>query len=130
MSAVVLFDGVCNFCNGTVNFILEHDPEGYFRFAALQSEAARPLLAEARLASDFLDNIVLVEDGACYVRSTAALRIVRRLSWPWPLLYAAVVIPRPLRDFVYDWVARNRYRWFGKSDVCRLPPPSVRERFL
>ena len=130
MAAVVLFDGVCNFCNATVNFILSRDSEGFFRFAALQSEAARPLLAEARLPSSFLDNIVLVEDGVCYVRSTAALRILRRLSWPWPLLYAAVIVPRPIRDGVYDWVARNRYRWFGKSEVCRLPTPSERARFL
>ncbi len=130
MAAVVLFDGVCNVCNGAVNFILERDPGGYFRFAALQSEAARPLLAAARLPATFLDNIVLVEDGACYARSTAALRIVRRLAWPWPLLYAAVIVPRPVRDFVYDWIAKNRYRWFGRRETCRLPAPAERERFL
>ena len=123
MAAVVLFDGVCNLCNDSVDFILSRDPAGYFRFAPLQSEPAKPLLARCKLPSSFLDNIVLVENGECHVRSTAALRIARRLAWPWPLFYAAIVIPRPLRDAIYDWVARNRYRWFGKREHCRIATP-------
>jgi predicted DCC family thiol-disulfide oxidoreductase YuxK len=130
MPAVVLFDGSCNFCNSSVDFIIDRDPAGYFRFAPLQSKAARPLLAHCHLPPEFLDNIVLVEDGACHARSTAALRILRRLNGLWPLLYAIIVLPRPLRDTIYDWFARNRYRWFGKREACRIPTAELRDRFL
>lgn len=126
----MLFDGVCNVCNRSVDFIIERDPSGHFRFAALQSEAARPLLERCALPAEFLDNIVLVEDDACYVRSTAALRIVRHLRRPWPLLYVLLLIPRPVRDVAYTWFARNRYRWFGKQQSCRLPNPELADRFL
>jgi predicted DCC family thiol-disulfide oxidoreductase YuxK len=88
------------------------------------------LLRQCRLPSHFLDNIVLVENGSCYGGSTAALRIVRHLRAPWPLLYALVVVPRPLRDAVYFWIARNRYRWFGERDSCRMPDREVVSRFL
>jgi predicted DCC family thiol-disulfide oxidoreductase YuxK len=128
--AVVLFDGVCNLCNGAVNFIIDRDPDGYFRFAPLQSDAAAPYLDGTDDGVGDLGTIVLVEDGQTYVRSTAALRIARRLTAPWPLLFLAVAVPRPLRDAVYDWVARNRYDWFGTRDECRLPTPGLRDRFL
>jgi len=127
---VVLFDGVCNLCNGAVNFIIDRDPDGYFRFAPLQSDVAEQHLADTDAAGATLDTIVLVEDGDAYVRSTAALRIARRLSGPWPLLYAAMVVPRPVRDAVYDWVAEHRYDWFGKRDQCRVPTPDLKDRFL
>ena len=128
--AVVLFDGVCNFCDRSVSFIIEHDTGPHFRFAALQSEAARPLLERCGFRPGLLDNIVLVEDGVCYKRSTAALRILRRLSGLWPLLYALILVPRPIRDAGYDWFARRRYGWFGKRDECRVPSPELRDRFL
>ena len=128
--AVVLFDGVCNLCNGAVNFIIDRDPDGYFRFAPLQSDVAEQLLAGTDAADAPLDTIVLVEDGAAYVRSTAALRIARRLSGLWPLLSAFLVVPRPLRDAVYDWIAANRYRWFGRREQCRVPTPGLKDRFL
>lgn len=128
--AVILFDGVCNLCNGAVNFIIDHDPAGYFKLAALQSEAARPLLEEHGLSADVLDSLVLIEEGRAYQRSTAALRIVGRLRGPWPLLRVFLAVPRPLRDAVYDWVATNRYDWFGRRDKCRVPTPELRERFL
>ncbi|GIV61600.1 MAG: hypothetical protein KatS3mg044_0466 [Rhodothermaceae bacterium] len=127
---IILFDGVCNLCNGSVNFVIDHDPDGYFRFAALQSETARALLQALRVPDDRPESIVLIEDGKVYTRSTAALRIARRLSGAWPLLYAFIVVPRRLRDRVYDWIARNRYRWFGRRDTCRLPTPELRSRFL
>ena len=130
MPALVLFDGVCNFCNSAVDFIIDRDPAGHFRFAALQSESARRVLADCRLPSGFLDNIVLVEDGACHARSTAALRILRHLRGPWTLLYVLVLIPRPIRDTAYDWLARHRYRWFGKRSECSIPSPGIRARFL
>ena len=129
-SAVVLFDGVCNLCNRSVNFIIDHDARAYFRFAALQSDAATPLLARCGLAADFLAGVVLWEDGRCFTRSTAALRIFRRLGGPWPLLYACILVPRPLRDAAYDWIIGRRYRWFGKTESCRVPTPEVMDRFL
>jgi predicted DCC family thiol-disulfide oxidoreductase YuxK len=128
--AVVLFDGVCNLCNGTVQFIIAHDPSAHFRFAALQSEASRRLLGETQMRGTLPDSVVLVEDGCVYSRSTAALRIARRLSLPWPLLFALIVVPRPLRDMVYDLIARHRYAWFGKRDSCMMPTPELGARFL
>jgi predicted DCC family thiol-disulfide oxidoreductase YuxK len=128
--ALILFDGVCNLCNGTVNFILDHDPDGYFRFAPLQSEVAQEQLAGTDAAGADLDTVVLVEGGTVYVRSTAALRIARRLTAPWPLLALFLAVPRPLRDAVYDWIATHRYDWFGRRDQCRLPTPALKDRFL
>ena len=124
---IVLFDGVCNLCNATVNFIIDRDPKGVFRFAALQSGAGRRLAG----ALDS-ESIVLVDPdrGRTYVRSTAALRIAAGLRWPWPVLAAFLAIPRFLRDAVYDLIARRRYRWFGKLETCRLPEPGVKERFI
>jgi predicted DCC family thiol-disulfide oxidoreductase YuxK len=128
--AIVIFDGVCNLCNGTVNFIIDHDPAGHFRFAPLQSSTAETYLDGADGPDRDLGTIVLVEHGQTYVRSTAALRIARRLTGPWHLLYLAIGIPRPLRDAVYDWIAANRYDWFGRRDQCRMPTPALRDRFL
>lgn len=128
MASVILFDGVCNLCNAWVDFVVRHDPEGRFRFAALQSEAAGDLLRGA--PPDLPDSIVLVEDGTVWVRSTAALRVARGLGLPWSLAWIFILVPRSVRDAVYDWVARNRYRWFGRRDTCRIPTPEERARFL
>jgi predicted DCC family thiol-disulfide oxidoreductase YuxK len=128
--AVVLFDGVCNLCNGFVRFVIPRDPRGRIRFAALQSEAARRLMAQAGVTPGSADSIVLVEGQRAFVRSEAALRIARQLRFPWPVLYGLVVVPRPLRDWVYDIVARNRLRWFGRRDVCMVPGPETQDRFL
>ncbi len=128
--AVVLFDGVCNLCNGAVNFVIDRDPDGYFRFAPLQSDVGEEILADTDAADVSLDTIVLVEDGEAYDRSTAALRIARHLTGPWPLLYAFIVVPRPIRDAVYNWVAAHRYDWFGQRDQCRMPTPARKDRFL
>ena len=129
---VVLFDGVCNLCNGAVQFILDRDPAGTFRFASLQSERAAALLRAHGLEPPAGDpeSMVLIDGGRVYERSSAALRIARRLRGGWSLLYALVIVPRALRDAVYRVVARNRYRWFGKSDQCRVPTPELRARFL
>jgi predicted DCC family thiol-disulfide oxidoreductase YuxK len=128
--AVVLFDGVCNLCNGFVQFVIPRDPAGYFRFAALNSEAAARVLSTARHDGPIVDSMVLVEDGAAYVRSAAALRIARRLGFPWVLAYGLMIVPRPLRDAIYDLVARRRYGWFGRRETCMVPGPGVRDRFL
>jgi len=130
MSSVVLFDGVCNFCDGTVSFIIDHDPRAYFRFAALQSPQGQRLLERCESRELDRDSLVLVEREKCYTRSTAALRIARRLRSPWFLLYGLIVVPRPIRDALYDWFARNRYRWFGKRDECLVPDTDTRRRFL
>ncbi len=126
MNPVVLFDGVCNLCNGAVRFILARDPAARFRFASLQSEAARRLLGNDAPA----ETIVLWEAGKIWSKSTAVLRIARGLRFPWSLCYAFVAVPRPLRDLVYDWVARHRYAWFGKRESCMVPTPELRARFL
>jgi len=126
--SVILFDGVCNLCNGFVQFVIARDPGGRFQFGPLQSEAAQRLLASAPPSPG--DSVVLIEDGRAFTRSTAALRILRRLTFPWPFAYAAILIPRPIRDAVYDVVAGNRYRWFGRRDRCMVPTPEVRKRFL
>lgn len=128
--ALVLFDGVCNLCNGFVNFIIDRDPKGYFKFAALQSEEAQPYLEDLGLQDDALESVVLIEGGEAYRRSTAALQIARHLEPPWPLFYVLLAVPLPIREAVYKWVATNRYRWFGKRDQCRVPTPEFRSRFL
>ena len=128
--AIVLFDGVCNFCNGSVNWIIARDRRGYFRFAALQSGVGDELLQRYGSDPSALDTLVLIEGVGVYTKSTAGLRIVRRLRPPWPALYALAIVPRPVRDFLYDWFARRRYRWFGKREECMAPSPEVRERFL
>ena len=127
---IVYFDGVCNLCNGAVQFVLKRDKKGVFRFAALQSEEGQELLARIGLSGEALKTIVLVEDGTVYTHSTAALRLARRLSGLWPLLYVFILVPRPVRDGVYNWIARNRYRWFGRTESCMLPRPEWKERFL
>ena len=127
---IVLFDGVCNLCNGSVQFLLKRDPEGRFRFAALQSDAGRRLMAEHGLAADTLSSVLLIEGGRVWHESSAALRIARHLPGAWKLLRVFAIVPRPLRDAAYRWIARNRYRWFGKRDECMVPRPGDRERFL
>jgi predicted DCC family thiol-disulfide oxidoreductase YuxK len=128
--AVVLFDGVCNLCNGFVQFIIARDARRHFRFAALGSGAAGRLMAQAGIAPGSVDSLVLIEGSRAYVRSAAALRIARRLGFPWPLAYALIIVPRPLRDRAYDLIARHRYQWFGRRDVCMVPGPATKDRFL
>lgn len=128
--AVVLFDGDCNLCNQSVAFVLDRDPGGHFRFAAAQSDIGRRLLAERGLSAVARNGVVLVEGRRAYVGSTAALRIAGRLRRPWSLLAVLLVVPRPIRDLVYGFVAANRYRWFGRVTSCRLPTPELRARFL
>jgi predicted DCC family thiol-disulfide oxidoreductase YuxK len=127
---IVLFDGVCNLCNGSVQFILKRDSQVRFRFASLQSEAGRSLLVEHGLDPDALSSVVVIEGGRVWQESSAALRIARHLPGAWKLLRVFTVIPRPLRDAVYRLIARNRYRWFGKSETCWLPTPELKGRFL
>jgi len=123
---VILFDGVCNLCTGSVQFVIERDARKQFRFASLQSPIAEKLLGRR----DDLESMVLVQDGKTYRKSTAALLIAKRLDGLWPALSVFLVVPRFLRDAVYDWIGRRRYRMFGKRDVCWTPSPELAERFL
>lgn len=127
---VLLFDGVCNLCNGFVQWVIERDPAGEFSFAALQSDAGQTLLERHDLPTADFDTVVLVEGDDYFTKSTAALRVARRLGLPYSLLYAFVVVPRFLRDRVYDLVAEHRYRVFGRRDSCMMPTPERRDRFL
>jgi len=128
MKSLVLFDGVCNFCNGSVNFIIRHDKNDRFRFAPLQSDLGHENID--RFGLDSLDSIILVEDERSFAHSTAALRIARGLGFPWSLLYIGVVVPRFIRDFIYRTFAKYRYQLFGRKDECMLPTPEVRAKFL
>lgn len=126
---VVLFDGVCNLCNGVVNFLIDRDPDARLRFAALQSDAAQAILEQSGQPNE-LDTLVFIDKGRASVRSTAVLRIVRHLPWYWQPLRVFWLVPRPLRDALYRLVARNRYRLFGKRDACRMPTPELKRRFM
>lgn len=130
MNPILLFDGVCNFCDASVNFIIRHDPSGIFRFAPLQSAPGQELLKKFSLSTIDLDTMVLVDGEKVYTRSTAALKIARRLSGLWPLFSIFMIVPRPIRDWVYGIVAKNRYRWWGKKDACLVPTPAMKTRFL
>lgn len=127
---VVLFDGVCNLCNGAVNFIIDRDARQQFRFASLQSEVGEQLLREYRLPSEYLRSLVLIDNQEACTKSTAALKIARRLDGLWPLCYVFIALPPVFRDYLYNIVARNRYRWFGQSEACRYPTKAERARFL
>jgi predicted DCC family thiol-disulfide oxidoreductase YuxK len=127
---VILFDGVCNLCNGFVTFVIAHDAVGRFHFGPLQSPAARRLLDSIESGHHWPDSVLLVENGRVWTRSAAALRVARGLKFPWPLAYIFVIVPRPLRDWIYDVVARHRYQWFGKRAVCMVPTPELRARFI
>jgi predicted DCC family thiol-disulfide oxidoreductase YuxK len=129
--ATLLFDGVCNLCNGWVDFVIRRDPRGNIRFAALQSPAGEEVLHDIDLSADYLDSLVLVEtDGRILTASSAVLTALRKMKWPWPLFFALVIVPKPIRDFIYRQIARSRYRWFGKRDTCRVPTPEEEARFL
>lgn len=127
---VVLFDGVCNLCTAGVRFVIERDPAARFSFASLQSDTARRLLADAGVSAPLPDSIVLLDAAGVHTRSDAALRIAAGLRLPWSLAAGLRIVPRALRDGVYDFVARHRYRWFGTRDTCLVPTPELRTRFL
>jgi len=131
---IILFDGICNFCNSTVNFILMRDKNDIFRFSPLQSEAGKRFLREINKKVDyeksFSDTIILFENQKSYVQSTAVLRIVRRLSGIWQLFYIFILIPPPVRNFIYNIISRNRYKWFGKRDKCMIPTEMDKSKFI
>ena len=127
---IILFDGVCNFCNSAVNFTIKRDKQNKIRFAALQSEAGRQLVQQYGLPVDDMRSFLFVENGKLYNRSTAALKVCRHLSGLWPLCYGLIIVPAFIRNGIYDWIAKNRYKWFGERQECMIPTPEVRARFL
>ena len=127
---VILFDGVCNYCNAMINFIIKQDKKKVFKYAALQSDAGRRLLEKYNIDWEKNDSFVVIKDGTAYERSSAALRLYNRLPWYWKWTQLFWIFPKFIRDAVYNIVAKNRYKWFGKRDECMIPTPEVRERFL
>ena len=127
---IVLFDGVCNLCNSAVQFIIRHDKKNIFMFTSLQSDTGQKLLAQYDLPLNELNSFILIENNKAYTRSSGALRVIKKLKGLWPLLYGFIIVPKFIRDGVYNWVGRNRYKWFGKQDACMIPTPELKARFL
>jgi predicted DCC family thiol-disulfide oxidoreductase YuxK len=127
---LILFDGVCNLCDAFVQFVIRHDRAGKFRFAAIQSQAGKRIFQSRGLDAENLQTFVLVTGGEIFVRSDAAVEVLSRFGGGWKICRIFLLVPRPLRDGLYSWVARNRYRWFGRKDACMVPTAEIRERFL
>ncbi len=127
---IILYDGVCNLCNASVQFIIKRDPHAKFRFTSLQSELGKNLIRQAGLESMKLDSVVLLYKNKVYTQSDAALRITKMLTGLWPIFYLMIIIPKPVRNYFYNLIARNRYRWFGRKNECMLPAPELKHRFL
>jgi predicted DCC family thiol-disulfide oxidoreductase YuxK len=127
---VVLFDGVCNLCNHSVQFIIRRDKKDQFRFAPLQGKTGQAILAKHSLPADSLKSFILADGDKIYTRSTGALRMLKLLGFPWSLFYVYILVPRFIRDGVYNWIARNRYRWFGRQESCMIPTPALKKKFL
>ncbi|MFZ1264246.1 MAG: thiol-disulfide oxidoreductase DCC family protein [Chitinophagaceae bacterium] len=129
-SPIILFDGVCNFCNYWVNFAIKRDRKKKLRFTPLQGETAKRLLPEYTINPTSLSSVILIDNGKAYTQSSAAIRICKHLNGGWKLFYGLIIIPKFVRDFFYNIIARNRYKWFGKKDQCMIPPADWKERFL
>ncbi len=129
-SPVLFFDGVCNLCNSSVQFVIRHDKKKQFLFATLQSAAGLKALKNTANAADGAGSFILFYQGRYYSRSTAALQVLRLLGGAWSILYAAIIVPRFIRDAAYNLISRNRYKWFGKKNECMLPTPELKKRFL
>ena len=127
---IILFDGVCNFCNSSINFVIDHDPEKHFKFAPLQSEIGQSILTQFNKSTSDFDSVILLKNNQLYQKSEAALEITKHLSGFWKYLSVFKIFPTFFLNFFYDIIAKNRYRIFGKADSCRMPTPELRERFL
>jgi predicted DCC family thiol-disulfide oxidoreductase YuxK len=126
----ILFDGVCNFCNNAVNFVIKRDKKSIVKFAPLQRDAGLQLLKQYNLPTDDMKSFVFIDDGVAYTQSTAAIKVCKYLSGAWPLCKVFIIVPKFIRDGLYNWVAKNRYKWFGQKETCMIPTPDVRARFL
>ena len=126
---IILFDGVCNFCNSAVDFVIKRDKRSVFKFASLQSQAGQKILADNNLTDVGLSSFIFIEGNNIYFKSTAALRVSRYLDGWWRLMYGFIIVPKKIRDGIYSWIAKNRYKWFGKKS-CTIPNVETRSRFL
>jgi len=127
---IILFDGVCNLCNDSVTFIIKHDKKDTFKFTALQSAVGMIMVTEHNIDTSKTDSIILMDGDTFYTKSTAALMISKHLSGGYPLLYGFLIVPKFIRNLVYDFIARNRYKWFGKKENCMIPTPELKKKFL
>lgn len=127
--SLVLYDGLCNFCDASVKFIWKHNKTGTIHFASLQSETGQELLKQYQIPPD-IDSFIFIDNGKAYLESDAAFRVARHLDKPWSLLRIGRLFPRPVRNAGYQMIARNRYKWFGQKEACEIPPPEVRARFI
>lgn len=130
MKKIILFDGVCNLCNSSITFVIKRDKKDMFRYAPLQSTIGQELAAKHNIDLGKVDSIILVTEDKAVAKSTAALRIAKHLSGGWPLMAAFLILPAFIRNIVYDFIARNRYKWFGKKDSCMIPTPELKSKFL
>ena len=128
--AIILFDGVCNLCNSSVQFVIQHDRSDKFLFAALQSQTGQALLEKYNLPQQGFDSFVLIQNEKVFLKSTAALHVAKQLNGPTKLLYGFIIVPAFIRNAVYNFIAKNRYKWFGKKDSCMMPTPTLQSRFL
>lgn len=127
---IILFDGVCNLCSSSVQFVIRRDPQHHFRFASLQSNTGKQILEQFNLSTSDLSSFILLENGKIYTRSTGALKVAKQLSKGWTLLYGFIIIPAFIRDAVYQFIAKNRYKWFGKKTACWVPTKELEQLFL
>jgi len=127
---IILFDGVCNLCNGVVQFVIKHDAKKIFLFASLQSETGQAILKKHNLSTENFTSFILADGNKLYIKSSAALNIAKKLGGIFSLFYAFIIVPPFIRNAVYSWVANNRYKWFGKQESCWLPTPELQSRFL
>lgn len=127
---VILFDGVCNLCNSSVNWVIDRDSKNLFQFASLQSDYGISVVKKFSITGNYMDTVVLLEEDKIFMRSDAVLRILKHLGGVYSLAYVFILVPRFIRDFVYKVIAKNRYRWFGKQDACRIPSPDLKAKFL
>lgn len=129
-NSVILFDGICNLCNSAVNFIIKRDANNIFKFASIQSETGQSLINKFKINLMGIDSVILIEGNYYYIKSTAFIKIIKKLNGLWKIFYMFIIIPRPIRDFFYDILAKNRYKWFGKRDECMVPTVEMKDRFL
>ena len=127
---IILFDGVCNFCNSAVNFVIKRDKKRVIFFTPLQTDAGQKLLLQYNLPVNDMQSFVFIDNGKAYTQSTASLKVCRYLRQLWPLCYGFIIVPKFIRDTIYNWIAKNRYKWFGVRQQCMIPTPDIKERFL
>jgi predicted DCC family thiol-disulfide oxidoreductase YuxK len=127
---VILFDGVCNFCNYWMNFAIKRNSKKNLKFTTLQGETAKQLLPQYNINPTSLSSVIFIDKGKAYTQSSASLRICKYMDGGWKLFYGFIIVPKFIRDVIYNWIARNRYKWFGKKDSCMVPTQELRERFL